>query len=477
MSLAHNFIFGFCFFAWLVSSAFRQVAEAQDTKPLRESFDQLDANRFLTKIPNKNTEVRDGVLWTRGSSGGKYPPMIYLPVEGVDMTISFRYRHLEDGGMIWFFVDGDDGFGSTDHMLRVKLLRKGVQLQVDSHSLDPNHPGRQKKGRPADPVSKAYRLNEFLPLESVDLSSNQWRKVRISFRGEMVQISVDQQAFYTTLARPCFNAAKRKLLWMQKGGEKGIELDDIKIEASTKEDEFTSLFNGKDLAGWDGNPDFWKVKDGIVTGTCDGPDSLKDNTFLIWRGGKVKDFELRATVRVEGDNNSGIQYRSREMPELGPWIISGYQCDIHPAIEHTGMTYEEKGRGIFGLNGSNVILDPEGERWLLSEHEPVKVDVSKWNEYTVIARGNHLIHKINGQVSSELIDHHDKGSALEGLLAIQLHRGNPNSVQIKDLRIKTLSDGELVPFDRSKYPPDMKKVERPRTKSPQGTGPVIPSKK
>jgi len=470
-------LFAFSTIVLLSIPEWASVAEAQETKPFRESFTQLDSSRFLTKIPNKNTEVRDGVLWTRGSSGRKYPPMVYLPVEGVDMTISFRYRHLEEGGMIWFFVDGDDGFGSTDHMLRVKLLRKGVQLQVDSHSLDPDHPKRQKKGRPADSVSNAYRLNEFLPLQPVDLSANEWRQVRISFLGERAEISVDQQTFHTTLNRPCFNAAKRKLLWMQNGGDKGIEIDDIVIETSASEKGFTSLFNGKDLSGWDGDPELWKVEDGIVTGTCAGPDSLKNNSFLIWRGGKVKDFELRATVRVVGDNNSGIQYRSREMPKIAPWVISGYQCDIHPAIEHTGMTYEEKGRGIFGLNGRNVMLDPEGERWLLAEHEPVKVDVSKWNEYTVIARGNHLIHKINGQVSSELIDHHEKGRALEGLLAIQLHQGNPNSVQIKDLRIKTLSDGKILPFDRSEFPADMKKIERPRTKNPQGTGPVVKPKK
>ena len=69
------------------------------------------ASSFLTDIPNKNTEVRDGVLWTRGESGGKYPPLVYLGVGGKDLTISFRYRHLEQGGMVWFFVDGDDGDG------------------------------------------------------------------------------------------------------------------------------------------------------------------------------------------------------------------------------------------------------------------------------------------------------------------------------------------------------------------------------
>jgi hypothetical protein len=240
---------------------------------------------------------------------------------------------------------------------------------------------------------------------------------------------------------------------------------------------FVSLFNGRDLTGWEGDPKLWKVEGGIVIGTCDGPDSLKHNSFLVWNGGKVKDFELRATLRVIGDNNSGIQYRSRELPEVGPWVISGYQCDVHPAIEHTGMTYEEKGRGIFGLNGRNVMLDREGGRWLLSEHDPVKVDISQWNEFTVIARGNHLIHKVNGQVTSEMIDHHEQGRALSGLLAIQLHRGNPNRVQIKDVRIKTFTDGELLPFNPSKLPEGAQKIDRPRTNRPQGTGPVRPPAK
>lgn len=433
----------------------------------RESFSDFDPDRFNTRIPNKNTEVKNGTLWTRGDSGRKYPPMVYLPVEGTDMKISFRYRHLQDGGMIWFFVDGDDGYGSTDHLLRVKLLRNGVQLQIDSHTLDPNHPKRLNKKRPSDKVSGAFRLNEILPKRAVDLSANQWRQVQITFEGEAVTISVDGDAYRETLSRTGFNAAKRKLLWMQKGGEKGIEIDDITIESG-----FTPLFNGKDLTGWDGDPTLWKVENGIVTGTCPGPGTMKHNSFLIWRGGTVDDFELRATVRVIGDNNSGLQYRSRELKEVGRWVISGYQCDVHPTIEHTGMTYEEKGRGIFGLNGKNVLLDPEGNRWLLSEHEPVKADTSEWNEFSVTACGNHLIHKVNGKVTSEFTDHHE-GRSLNGLLAIQLHRGNPNSIQIKDLQLRRLEATKVPPFA---LPEGAVKIERPRTRNPQGTGPVLPGK-
>ncbi|MDF1814058.1 MAG: DUF1080 domain-containing protein [Verrucomicrobiales bacterium] len=239
--------------------------------------------------------------------------------------------------------------------------------------------------------------------------------------------------------------------------------------AKLTEPDFQPLFNGTDLTGWQGAPGLWQVDDGIVVGTCDGPDHFKHNTFLIWQGGKVKDFELRAVMRVVGDNNSGIQYRSRLIPEVGPFAISGYQCDVHPAIEHTGMTYEEKGRGIFGLNGKNVLLDPEGDRWLLSEHDPVEVDTSQWNEFRIIARGNHLIHQVNGQTTSEMLDHHE-GRSLEGLIAIQLHRGNANRVEIKNLRIKHLPTSGVQPFDPDSLPRGAKKIERPRTSRPQGKG-------
>ena len=236
---------------------------------------------------------------------------------------------------------------------------------------------------------------------------------------------------------------------------------------------FVSLFNGKDLTGWEGAPGLWKVEDGIVVGTCEGPGKPSHNTFLVWQDGTVKDFELRATMRLIGDNNSGIQYRSRALPEVGPYAISGYQCDAHPAIEHTGMTYEEKGRGIFGLNGKNVMLDPDGARWLLSEHEPVKADLSEWTTYSIVARGNHLVHRVNGKITSELIDHDEKGRALEGLLAIQLHSGNPYRVEIKDIRLRVIDDAEILPFDSSKLPKGAKKIKRPRTTNPQGIGPIL----
>ena len=205
---------------------------------IHEQFNsETVASFFITDIPNKNTEVRDGALWTRGESGGKYPPLVSMGVEGKELTISFRYRHLEQGGMVWFFVDGDDGYGSVDHMLRVKLMRKGIQLQIDSHSLDPNHPDRQNNSRPADKVSGAFRLNTKYPRESMDLTKNSWHDVTIQFSGEIVTITLDEKKWKKTLKHACFDQEKRKILWMQSGGEKGIELDDIHVTQTMAENE------------------------------------------------------------------------------------------------------------------------------------------------------------------------------------------------------------------------------------------------
>jgi hypothetical protein len=204
------------------------ASAAPDTFSVSEDFGAtFDAKKFITPIPNKNTSIRDGVMWTRGSSGGKYPPMVYLSLAGKDLTMSFRYRHLDKGGMLWLFVDGDDGYGSVDHMLRVRLNRDSVVLEVDAHSLDPKHPLRQNTREP-DPVSKAYRTNEHFPAEKVDLSDNEWRTVKLVFKGNTVDMSVDGK-WQHTLKRPNFDATKRKLLWMQNGGEKGIEIDDVLV--------------------------------------------------------------------------------------------------------------------------------------------------------------------------------------------------------------------------------------------------------
>ena len=105
---------------------------------------------------------------------------------------------------------------------------------------------------------------------------------------------------------------------------------------------FHSLFDGQTLDGWEGNPKLWSVQNGAITGQTTADNPTKGNTFLVWRGGEVKNFELRLKYRIEG-GNSGIQYRSKEVER---WVISGYQADIDATNRFTGILYEERGRGI-----------------------------------------------------------------------------------------------------------------------------------
>ncbi|MEQ1840661.1 MAG: DUF1080 domain-containing protein [Verrucomicrobiales bacterium] len=252
----------------------------------------------------------------------------------------------------------------------------------------------------------------------------------------------------------------------------------IACSPSFAEEGFVDLFNGKDLTGWDGNPELWSVEDGAVTGKTKGPEHLTYNQFLIWRGGTVKNFELRVKMKVEGDSNSGIQYRSKELPENGKWSIGGYQCDVHPAAENNAMVYHERGRGIVAKNGQTVVVDPAAKKWLTVEREPVAVNIAEWNEYTVIATGNHLVHKINGQVTTELHDFDEAGRSLDGLLAFQVHRGPAMKVSIKDVQLKVLPDGGVTPFAKADLPNDAQEIlpPAPKAKGKAKEAPKAPAK-
>ena len=235
------------------------------------------------------------------------------------------------------------------------------------------------------------------------------------------------------------------------------------------QDGFKPLFDGKTLAGWDGNPELWSVEDGAITGKTKGPDHLAYNQFLVWNG-VVKNFELRAKVKCSA-SNSGIQYRSKALPEVGKWVVGGYQCDIHANPPYNGMVYDERGRGILVQNGQSVIIDDKAAKWLSAEHDPVKVDFTEWHEYVIIAQGNRLIHKVDGKVTIELVDHDAKNRELEGLLAFQVHKGPAMIVQIKDVMLKELPEVPLVTLDKSPIPSDAQRIVAP------GAGKKAPAKK
>ena len=193
------------------------------------------------------------------------------------------------------------------------------------------------------------------------------------------------------------------------------------------------LFNGKDLSGWKGHSKFWSVKDGVIVGETKPGNPTKGNTFLVHQGKAVDDFDLTLKAKVTGNNNSGIQYRSKLVNEDN-WVVSGYQMDMHPSQNYLGMMYEEKGRGIIAQRGQKIKVAADGKRAIVGDFERKKdIKLGEWNTYTVQARGNVLTHKVNGVTTSEVVDEQKAKSSRSGVLAIQLHAGSPMKIEVKDI--------------------------------------------
>ena len=111
------------------------------------------------------------------------------------------------------------------------------------------------------------------------------------------------------------------------------------LGTTTFAEEFTSLFDGKNLTGWEGNMDHFRVQDGAIVGG-----SLKAriprNEFLTMKK-EYSDFELRLKAKLVGQGaNGGIQIRSRRIPNHHEMI--GYQVDM--GEQWWGKLYDESRR-------------------------------------------------------------------------------------------------------------------------------------
>jgi hypothetical protein len=219
------------------------------------------------------------------------------------------------------------------------------------------------------------------------------------------------------------------------------------IEDRPGEQGFQKIFNGKDLTGWEGNPKLWSVKDGAITGQTTEENPTHGNTFLIWTNGTVADFELRCSYKiVPGDSrgfaNSGIQYRSKVMDPAN-WVVGGYQADMEAGVTYSGILYEERMRGILAQRGEKVVLRKDAKPQVvgsLGSAEEIGAAIKKgdWNDYVIIAKGNHLQQFINGKQTVDVVDEDEAKRAASGVLALQLHAGPPMTVQFKSIRLKKL---------------------------------------
>jgi len=226
------------------------------------------------------------------------------------------------------------------------------------------------------------------------------------------------------------------------------------VSAGELEPGFKSLFNGKDLTGWAGRPQHWSVQDGAITGVTTKETPAQGNNFLITKDGDqdlvVSDFELRFSYCFTGSyGNSGLQYRS---VNKGNFVVNGYQADFEVGLSFSGILYEEGGRGILAERGKKVVIkEVDGKTKVevvgsVGDSKEIQANIrtNGWNDYIVIAQGNHLQHFINGKQTVDVVDEQESKAAKSGILAFQIHAGPPMKVQFKDIRIKSLAGGGAV---------------------------------
>ncbi|RMG01671.1 MAG: DUF1080 domain-containing protein [Planctomycetota bacterium] len=189
---------------------------------------------------------------------------------------------------------------------------------------------------------------------------------------------------------------------------------------------FVSLFDGKTLNGWEGDPRFWSVENGVIVGTTDKTPT-DHNTFLCSTK-EYSNFVLKIEFKLR-NHNSGVQVRSKRLDDF---VVTGYQADIAEK-RYMGILYEEKGRGIL------VDVDPEE----VAPH----VNWGDWNEYVIVCKGPHIQQYLNGYKTVDYVEKDSEHGATKGIIALQVHRGPAMRVEFRNIRIKELPD---VPAQKEK---------------------------
>jgi Domain of Unknown Function (DUF1080) len=207
---------------------------------------------------------------------------------------------------------------------------------------------------------------------------------------------------------------------------------------------FQAIFDGKTLTGWEGDPTYWRAEAGSLVGEITAATVIKSNTFIIWRGGRPRDFELKLDYRITPDGNSGINYRSVVVPDAvtpgNKFAMRGYQFDVDGRKRYAGNNYEEKGRLFLAVRGQLTKVVGRRPPVLVSTFadpaDLAKVVTDDWNAVHIIARGATLTHVLNGHLMSVVIDDDAPNRPEDGLLGVQVHVGPPMKVEYRNIRLK-----------------------------------------
>ncbi len=232
---------------------------------------------------------------------------------------------------------------------------------------------------------------------------------------------------------------------------------ELERNSSVNKNDFKIIFNAKNLAGWKGDPTYWRVENGNLVGEVTPETILKSNSFIIWQDELPADFELKCEYRITESGNSGINYRS-ELVSNNPFALRGYQADIDGKNRYTGQNYEEKKRTTLAYRGEKVKIkntdkldslkqNIKANCWQTreitgtlgsSDSLKTKIKSNDWNQVHLIVKGNTLQHYINDVLMSEVIDNDSINRTFKGYLGVQVHVGPPMKVEYRNIQLKNL---------------------------------------
>ena len=213
---------------------------------------------------------------------------------------------------------------------------------------------------------------------------------------------------------PEYGLAQKGVICLQDHGYPA-SFRNVKIKELPRKSKEVSLFNGKDLHGWEAyGTELWYVKDGLLY--CEsGPD--KEYGYLATRE-YYDDFDLSVEFKQEADGNSGVFIRSFIEEKVK---VNGWQVEVAPKGHDTGGIYESYGRGWL------VQIPDEKEEFL---------KVGDWNTLRIKMQGDRVTTWLNGEQMVDISD--EKIGAGQGRIALQIHDGGGIKVAWRNLKLKTL---------------------------------------
>lgn len=207
---------------------------------------------------------------------------------------------------------------------------------------------------------------------------------------------------------------------------------------------FQRIFDGQTLDGWEGDATYWRVEGGSLVGEIRPETVIKSNTFIIWRGGRPKDFELKLDYRITPEGNSGVNYRSTVVPDpvtpANRFALRGYQFDLDGRRRYVGNNYEEKGRLFLAVRGQLTRVVGTRPPMIVSTFDDgdalATVATDHWNTVHISARGQTLMHALNGRLMSIVLDDDAPNRPVDGVIGVQVHTGPPMKVEYRNIRLK-----------------------------------------